>query len=126
MIYNTYSVLGDLILPYVQYMNSIKCCTSSEIPANPASCFAPPALKSATSAQNADGRRVGPFSRDFLVTQLLKFACRLLKLPSELSRCAPEFKPNNSQTDECKVVEQLCSNDGGFGVTKTLLADVGK
>lgn len=102
-------------------MNSIKCCTSSEIPANPASCFAPPALKNATTAQNVDGRRAGPFSRDFLIMLLLKFACKLLKLPSE----SLKYVPNCNQTDENQV-EQSCSNDYGFNVKKTHLADVGE
>lgn len=106
-------------------MNSIKCCTSSEIPANSASCFAPPALKNATTAQSVDGRRAGPFSRDFLIMQLLKFACKLLKLPSESLKYVPNIKPNCSQTDENQV-EQSCSNEYGFNVKKTHLADVGK
>lgn len=123
----TFFRVGDLILPYVQYMNSIKCCTSAEIPANPASCFAPPALKSATSAQNADGRRVGPFSRDFLIMQLLRFASKLLKLSSaESSRVRNEFViQSSSQTDESKAVEQLRSIDAYPSTTRSLLADLG-
>ncbi|XP_065205960.1 baculoviral IAP repeat-containing protein 6-like isoform X3 [Planococcus citri] len=118
-------MLGDLVLPYVQYMNAIKCCTSSEIPANPASCFAPPALKSATSAQNVDGRRVGPFSRDFLMMQLLKFASRLLRTPSELLATKVEVTTDpESQTDESKSEQMSIGSDSGFVNPKTLLADV--
>lgn len=106
-------------------MNMIKCCTSSEIPANAASCFAPPALKSATNAQNVDGRRVGPFSRDFLMMQLLKFASRLLRTPSESSVAKVEPVAGQSQTDESKS-EQMNVSDNGFVNTKTLLADVGE
>lgn len=78
--------------PYVQVMNSIKCCTSSEIPANPASCFAPPALKSATTAPNVDGRRVGPFSRDYLMMQVLKFAGKLLRMTGEIENKTDQYK----------------------------------
>jgi hypothetical protein len=106
-------------------MNSIKCCTSAEIPANAASCFAPQALKSATSAQNADGRRVGPFSRDFLIMQLLRFASKLLKLSSESSHGITEFIVQYSQTDESKAVEQMRSANNSSLTTKSLLADVG-
>lgn len=105
-------------------MNAIKCCTSSEIPANPSSCFAPPALKSATSAQNLDGRRVGPFSRDFLMMQLLKFASKQLRSSSETK---PISESNQSQSDEIKVGDQLpFSTDGVLANTKTLLADISK
>lgn len=116
-----------MVLPYVQYMNAIKCCTSSEIPANPASCFAPPALKSATSAQNLDGRRVGPFSRDFLMMQLLKFASRLLRTPSELTATKVDVTTGaESQTDESKSEQMSVGSDNGLVNSKTLLADVGE
>lgn len=102
-------------------MNSIKCCTSSEIPANPASCFAPPALKSATTAQNVDGRRVGPFSRDYLMMQVLKFASKLLRMTNgvenetELSSSVDasaisidDFDKKLSLADHSKFRNRLC------------------
>ncbi len=106
-------------------MNYIKCCTSTEIPANPSSCFALPALKSATTAQNADGRRVGPFSRDFLMMQVLKFASRLLKSSSTTLKTTSAL--NECKTDENKVEEQLTfSTEREFSSAKSSFADIGK
>lgn len=94
-------------------MNSIKCCTSSEIPANPASCFAPPALKSATTAPNVDGRRVGPFSRDHLMMQVLKFACKLLRITSGVENETDQNKSIDTSTisvDNSNKKQSLADN----------------